>query len=302
MRPHRWDKGGTKYLATLNVDVSNKPATKQIHLTRDSREVGECYVQQVLGRKVGRDWRNGLNMEQVGILEKDMKGLKVRYELPNGSKRQYRCNGMVESASRQKIPDLDQTVEQYFLATHNVRLSHPRLPCLWLGPTTKSIYIPMELCMMMAQPMPRHKVLQEEAVSKMIRTTAVSPMERQDRILKGLQKNNMMYKKDPYAKEFGINIAGTMAQLTGRLLPPPTIEYSQGKQVKIIPNNPGKWMQRSQADLYVSGMTLKYWAVLDLARLSEREYEVMVEQLVNVGRGVSYAQIVGCDLIVLCFM
>ena len=69
-----------------------------------------------------------------------------------------------------------------------------------------------------------------------------------------------------------------------------------------MPNNPGKWMQRSQANLYVSGMARKYWAVFDLARLSEREYEVMVEQLVSVARGVSDGQIVGCDLMVFCSM
>eukprot|EP00092_Neocalanus_flemingeri_P034497 GFUD01037510.1.p1 GENE.GFUD01037510.1~~GFUD01037510.1.p1 ORF type:complete len:930 (+),score=334.94 GFUD01037510.1:83-2872(+) len=295
VRPHSWDKQGTRYLATLNVDVSNKPATKQIHLTRDSREEGECYVQQVLGRKAGRDWRKGLTRQQVEILDGDMKGLKVRYELPNGSKRQYKCNGFVNPANKQIIPDLKQTVEQFFQATHKVRLSYPGLPCLWLGPVTKTIYIPMELCIMMAQPMPRHKLLQEESVSKMIRTTAVTPWERQDRIMKGLQKNNSMYKKDPYAKEFGINVAGSMAQLTGRLLPPPTIAYDKGKQVKIASHNPGKWVQRSQEHLYVSGMQMKYWAVLDLARLSESQYGTMVEQLVNVGRGVGLKISSGSD-------
>ena len=286
VRPHSWNKGGCRYLATLNVDVSNKPATRQLHLTRDSKDQGECYVQQVLGRKARSDWRKGLSREQEEILDKDMKGLKVRYELPSGIKRQYRCNGFVKPPSSQKIPELNKTVQQFFLEQHKVKLNHPGLPCLWVGPVTKTIYIPMELCIMVAQPMPRHKLLQEEAVSKMIRTTAVSPKERQDRILKGLQMNNKMYKKDPYAKQFGINIAGSMAQLTGRLLPPPTIEYSKKSQVKIAPHNPGKWMQRSQANLYVDGKVLKYWALLDLARLSEMEYKEMIMQLVLVARGV----------------
>jgi len=295
VRPHSWDKAGTRYLATLNVDVSNKPATKQIHLTKDSREMGECYVGQVLGRRQTRDWRNGLNREQVDILERDLKGLKVRYELPNGSKRQYKCNGLVEPARSQKIPDLNQTVEKFFQVTHKVKLHHPGLPCLWLGPISKTIYIPMELCMMMSQPMPRHKVLHDESVSKMIRTTAAPPMVRQERIMKELQRNNNMYKNDPYAKEFGINIAGSMAQLTGRLLPPPSIEYRQGKQVKISQQNPGKWVQRSQDNLYKSGMELSYWAVLDLARLNKGEYEAMVKQLVLVANGVGFKIKSGAD-------
>ena len=148
----------------------------------------------------------------------------------------------------------------------------------------------MELCMMLAQHMPRHKVLHEDTVSKMIRHTAVSPMERQKMIKDELQRNNNMYKTDPYCKEFGINIAGTMAQLTGRLLPPPGIQYRQGKEVAIAQQNPGKWVQRSQDMMYVSGSTLQYWAVLDFgcrASLSVNEYQSMVRGLVSVAGGVS---------------
>ena len=45
-------------------------------------------------------------------------------------------------------------------------------------------------------------------------------------------------------------------------------------------------MQRSQDNLYKSGMELNYWAVLELARLSKGEYEAMVKQLVIVANGV----------------
>ena len=69
VRPHSWDKGGTRYLATLNVDVSNKPATPSRSASlRTAGRWGECYVGQVLGRKQMRDWRHGLNMEQVDIV------------------------------------------------------------------------------------------------------------------------------------------------------------------------------------------------------------------------------------------
>merc|ERR1719312_406750 len=51
-----------------------------------------------------------------------------------------------------------------------------------------------------------------------------------------------MYKNDPYAKEFGISLAGTMTKLTGRILDPPSIEYKPtpkiNGQVKILPQNP----------------------------------------------------------------
>ena len=145
--------------------------------------------------------------------------------------------------------------------------------------------------MMMSQPMPRHKVLHEECVSQMIRHTAVPPMIRQERILKELQRNNNVYKSDPYAKEFGINIAGSMAQVTGRILPPPSIEYRQGKTVKIPQQNPGKWMQRSQDNMYVVGTRMQYWAVLDLSgrekdKLTGSEFAYLLNGLVTVGKEV----------------
>ena len=157
---------------------------------------GECYVGQVLGRRQMRNWRDGLKREQVDILERDLKGSKVRYKLPNGSRRQY--NLPVEAASSQEIPDLNQPVETFFQVTNKVKLSHPVLPCLWLVPISKTIYIPIQFCIMMGQPIPRHKVFHDESVSKMIRTTAATPMVRQERIMEELKRNINMYTNDPW--------------------------------------------------------------------------------------------------------
>ena len=45
-------------------------------------------------------------------------------------------------------------------------------------------------------------------------------------------------------------------------------------------------LQRIQENMYVSGICLKYWAALDLARLVKGEYEAMVKELVNIAKGV----------------
>ena len=59
--------------------------------------------------------------------------LSLQYELPDGTKRQYKCNGLVETARKQMIPDLKITEEKYFKERYKVTLKHPGLPCLWLG-------------------------------------------------------------------------------------------------------------------------------------------------------------------------
>ena len=45
-------------------------------------------------------------------------------------------------------------------------------------------------------------------MAKIIKQTAVKPLERQAKIMEGLKMNNDKYKKDPFAKEFGISVAG----------------------------------------------------------------------------------------------
>jgi len=289
VRPLGWKEGGV--LLTLNVDVSNKPATKELHLTKGSNS----YTHQVLQGARSRapvDFAKGLSREQVEQLERDMKGLKVRYELPNGSKRSYRVNGFKEAASRLRIPELNLTVVEYFKKTYRKSLEFPNLPCLWLGSKEKTIYIPMEFCSMVAQALPRNKALAEDATAKMIRGTAVNPLDRQKKILEGLRANNDLFRNDPYAKEFGINVAGSMSQIKGRILAPPSIAYSQTKptgakladvKTTIDPKKPGSW-QQPKGMSYCDGKVLKTWAVLDLARTPPDEYSMFLQALARVGQ------------------
>ena len=114
----------------------------------------------------------GLTSEQLELFRKDIQGLKVKYELPNGNKRQYKVNDVKDPPNKLMIKDLNVTVEQYFLDTykeHMSALQYPNMPCLWLGSVNKSIFIPLEFCRLESQPQPRAKKLQDDAVSNMIR-------------------------------------------------------------------------------------------------------------------------------------
>ena len=93
------------------------------------------------------------------------------------------------------------------------------------------------------QPMPLKKKLPDDAIAKMIRATAVKPEDRQKKIIDGLKKKNAMYRDDPYAREFGINVAGEKVNMTGRVWDAPIIQYYGGKEAKINKTSPGKWFQ-----------------------------------------------------------
>jgi len=238
------------------------------------------------------DLARGLNEEQRRNFSKDIEGLKVRYELPTKEgvrKRQYRVVEVRRKAAKEEMINVEGknvSVAKYFQTQYGAELQYPNLPCLWVGSRDRSTFIPMEFCMMTSQPMPRRKKLPDDAIATMIRQTAVKPLDRQKKILEGLDKNNARYKNDPYANEFGISVSGTMTKLTGRILDPPSIEYKDnGKDKNIVTinkSNPGKWFQ--DRNTYLNGSEVGNWSVLDMSQLSEAQYKEVVQGFVAVGK------------------
>jgi eukaryotic translation initiation factor 2C len=235
------------------------------------------------------NFAKGLTEEQAKTMTKDMDGLKVKYTMPvkEGEpphKRLYRVNGLKKAANKEIIADLGQTVEAYFKERYEVEIKHPNLQLLWVGSKHKTIYVPMEFCQMEKQPMPRKKKLPDDAIAKMIRFTAVKPLDRQKKIIDNLKKHNNKYQDDPYAREFGINVSGEMATLTGRVLDAPSIEYAGGKSSTINKANPGKWFQ--DKNHYVSAEKVTNWMLLDLASLTSDQQQQVVNGFSGVGKEV----------------
>jgi len=291
VRPYGWKEH--EILVTLNVDTAHKPASRNLHLTNETAPgKADSYTHAVLTgdgrRKVNLNFNKGITEDQSKSLEKDLKDLKVKYILlVDGEikmKRNYKVNGLKKAPNKEIIADLGKTVEQYFKETYNVALKFPNMPCVWVGSKQKTIYVPMEFCSMEKQPMPIKKKLPEDAIAKMIRATAVKPDERQKKIIDGLKKNNSMYKDDPYAREFGINVSGEMAKLTGRVLDAPIIEYAANKTVTINNKSPGKWFQDKCH--YVSAKSCTNWCLVDLAGLKEDQFKDLVLGFSKVGQEV----------------
>ena len=169
----------TPFAITLNVCNSSL-----VELTDD--------IAQVLSgdgrRKVQINFTKGLTEEQAKTMTKDMDGLKVKYIMPTKEgepphKRIFKVNGLKKGANKEIIPDLGKTVEEYFKEHYGVTLRYPNLQLVWVGSKHKTIYVPMEFCQMEKQPMPRKKKLADDAIAKMIRFTAVKPMDRQKKII-----------------------------------------------------------------------------------------------------------------------
>lgn len=295
VRPFGWKSA--EVLLTLNVDTANKAATRKLHLTKESAPgKGDSYLQEVLagGRKKGViNLKHGLTEEQRKTLSKDLEGLKIKYEMKGSGdvvmKRSYRVIELRRKAAKEDLINVDGekiSVEEYYKRQHGVTLQYSSLPCLWVGSRDRTIYLPVEFCSMIAQPLPRRKKLADDAVAKMIKQTAVKPLERQKKIMEGLEMNNAKYKHDPFAKEFGISVSGEMTRLTGRILDPPSIEYKESGKMRNIVNinkaNPGAW--RQDRNTYLDGRSVENWGLLDLARLDEAQAKSLVQGFVTVGK------------------
>jgi len=289
VRPVGWKDHGV--LLTLNIDTSHVAATKNMPLIGENGYIGEVLKD---GKRAATCWQDGLTELQKKVLGKDLEGLKVKYELmcKNGPrKRQYRILELRKKAAKDEMINVDGeilSVVKYFEKQYGVVVKHPNLPCLWVGARDRSIYIPMEFCSMVSQVLPRRKKLPDEAVANMIKQTAVKPLERQKKIIEGLDRNNAHFKNDPFANEFGISISGSMSKLSGRILDPPSIEYKKldgGKLSNVVTinkANPGKWFQ--DRNMYLDGKNVEKWAILDLAQLSDAQFKEVVDGFVKVGK------------------
>uniref|UniRef100_A0A8C1PWG2 Argonaute RISC component 1 n=1 Tax=Cyprinus carpio TaxID=7962 RepID=A0A8C1PWG2_CYPCA len=181
---------------------------------------------------------------------KEIKGLKVEVTHCGQMKRKYRvCNVTRRPASHQTFPlqlESGQTVEctvaQYFKQKYSLQLKYPHLPCLQVGQEQKHTYLPLEVCNIVAGQRCIKK-LTDNQTSTMIKATARSAPDRQEEISRLMKNAN--FNLDPYIQEFGIKVKDDMAEVTGRVLPAPILQYG-GRNRAIATPNQGVWDMRGK--------------------------------------------------------
>ena len=131
---------------------------------------------------------------QRKMLSKDLEGLKVRYELPWAEggliKQQYKVLELRRKSAKEEMFNVEgrkTSVAEYFKEHHKVDFELPGWPRLWVGSRDRTIFLPVEVGRILAQPLPRKKNLPDDAVAKRIKSTAVKPLERHSKTLEGLR-------------------------------------------------------------------------------------------------------------------
>ncbi|XP_032815439.1 protein argonaute-2 isoform X2 [Petromyzon marinus] len=262
----------------LNIDVSATAFYK-------AQPVIE-FMCEVLDLRTVEEQPRPLSDSQRVKFTKEIKGLKVEITHCGQMKRKYRvCNVTRRPAAQQTFPlqlESGQTVEctvaQYFRDKYKLHLKYAHLPCLQVGQEEKHTYLPLEVCNIVAGQRCIKK-LTDNQTSTMIKATARSAPDRQEEISRLMKSAS--FNSDPYVREFGIMVKDDMADVQGRVLNPPMLQYggrvstsSAHAQTRAVATpNQGVWDMRGKQ--FFTGIEIKVWAIACFAPQRQCREEVL---------------------------
>ncbi|KAG0696503.1 ribonuclease H-like domain-containing protein [Suillus ampliporus] len=150
------------------------------------------------------------------------------------------------------------SVAQHFQQVYHISLEHPELPLADLGTERRSIYVPLELCMIESQPFRGR--LDDRETTNMLNHACRLPKDNFEEIVsRGLPSLALTEPKASLLDEFGISISKTMTSTPGRELPPPKrLLYGSGPLA--VQAAKGSWNLTNVK--FHTGASVSKWAVL----------------------------------------
>lgn len=255
IRPSMWKM-------MLNIDVSATAFYRRQSVLEFLHEILDTEIDTI---------RRPLSDSQRLRFAKEIKGLKVEVTHTGPIRRKYRvCNVTRRPASAQTFPlqlengdVFDCSVVQYFSEKYHIELKYPFLPCLQVGQEKKHTYLPLEVCDLV--PGQRCiKKLSESQTSRMIKATSRTAPDRETEINRLVARAN--FNGDPYVRDFGINVDTKMVTVTGRVLPPPKLQYGGKSRIQAMPDR-GVWDMRGKQ--FHSGVEVHLWTIVVFATVRQ---------------------------------
>ncbi|XP_030214086.1 protein argonaute-3 isoform X3 [Gadus morhua] len=254
----------------LNIDVSATAFYKAQQVVRFMCEVLDIH-------NIDEQPRPLTDSHRVKFT-KEIKGLKVEVTHCGTMRRKYRvCNVTRRPASHQTFPlqlengqTVERTVAQYFKDKYSLQLKYPHLPCLQVGQEQKHTYLPLEVCNIVAGQRCIKK-LTDNQTSTMIKATARSAPDRQEEISRLVRSAN--YEADPFVQEFRFKVRDEMSQVTGRVLPPPMLQYGGRESRTVATPSQGVWDMRGKQ--FHTGVEVKMWAIACFATQRQCREEIL---------------------------
>ncbi|CAN6692256.1 unnamed protein product [Malus baccata var. baccata] len=258
----------TQFGLSLNIDVSARAFYDPVLVT--------VFVKKLLNyRELSRPLPDRDRLK----VKKALRGLKVAVSYREN--RSYKISGVsVEPLNKLTFTQEDNSrisVVQYYRDTYNIVLRDVAMPALQSGSDSKPVYLPMELCSIVAGQRYTKK-LNERQVTALLRATCQRPGDR-ERSIYQMVKHNAYNKDELVQREFGMHIREDMALVNARVLPPPSLKYHDTGREKSENPRMGQWNMINKK--MVNGGRVDFWACVNFSRLDPNFNFRFCEDLVN---------------------
>ncbi|KAK3813182.1 MAG: Piwi domain-containing protein [Benniella sp.] len=209
-----------------------------------------------------RDLRSVLRNGEIAKVESLLKGCDFTVTRDR-SQRRYKLVKLSDKSADRTYFDMVSndgstkrlSVKDYFAQTYGCALRYPELPCLGARGKNSISFFPAEMCYI--NPGQHYKKkLNEEQVSAMIKSTAIKPDAREEKIQRSLRI--LDFGANQYLSAFGLQISPEMMTVPARVLPSPTIEFKDRAQERP---QMGAW-QMHKARQFKHAGRLESWGLL----------------------------------------
>ncbi|XP_060847719.1 protein argonaute-2-like [Rhopalosiphum padi] len=223
---------------TLNIGILENKPLSSVRLEKFTREIKDLKIEVTHCGKIRRKYK------VIDVTRKSAEFQSFPLQLENGQ-------------------IVDCTVTKYFLDRYKIKLNYPHLPCLHVGKEHSHIYLPIEVCNLSAGQRCIKK-LTDMQTSSMIKQTSLNAPDREQEINSLIHQANL--NNDPYVKEFGLTISNSMMKVSGRVLPPPKLQYGGGTSLdqegfngqQVFPKQ-GVWDMKGKQ--FFTGVEIRIWAL-----------------------------------------
>lgn len=249
------------------------------------------FIAHNLGKRAASDLRSPLKQRELEKIDRMLRGVKVLITHRGEMKRKYKITGLTRTSTDMTFfkytPEtraggksgiaLEISVAEYFARHYNVILQFPYLPCAKVGTAQRTVYLPLEVCDIVAGQRFLRK-LNEQQTAQMIRLTCQTPDRRAAKISQAIGElsldmlgsgkadqhdvaNTMPLTDDlEYLDSFGVHLTDEMITIPARILDPPTLQYHPSSREPQITPRDGSWNLRAKK--VVQPATLHSWAIV----------------------------------------
>ncbi|PNW83955.1 hypothetical protein CHLRE_04g214250v5 [Chlamydomonas reinhardtii] len=198
-------------------------------------------------------------------------GFKVEFPMPGGRARRKMLTGLSEQGADRTMfmnekEGREMSVAEYFRSTGRP-LRHPGLPCANVGDRRRAVYIPLELCTVVAGQ--RRMKLDATQSAGMITAAKQDPAVKAEACNKQAKRVAEALAAGGTERSWGLKLGTGMLPVQGRVLPNPVLQYGNRQDFDAGPL--GSWNTLNVK--FVDARALDSWAVAVMMNQADVDFD-----------------------------